>query len=87
MAGKTSQALRIGWLLALVSGAGSVGTVGCSAIVDADHRKLGPSPVPCDAKAKPAECLCRDGSTGTQSCNSLGRYDPCKCAGAAGRSG
>jgi hypothetical protein len=81
MAGKPSHCLRIGWLLTLV------GAVGCSAIVDANPRKLGPSPVPCDAKAKPAECLCPDGSTSTQSCNALGRYDPCKCAGAAGRGG
>ncbi|HKU44309.1 MAG TPA: hypothetical protein VJR89_39390 [Polyangiales bacterium] len=57
---------------------------GCTAIVDADQRKLGPSPVPCDRREPPLTCVCIDGTPSVQTCNALGRYDPCRCPGAAG---
>lgn len=58
----------------------AIGLSACSAIVDADPRKLGPAPVPCDPSV-PAPCVCSDGSMRTQQCNALGRYDACPCTG------
>lgn len=56
----------------------------CSAVVDADKAKLGPLPVPCEP-GQMATCPCKDGSTSTQKCNAMARFDPCACGGATGR--
>ncbi len=50
---------------------------GCTAIVDADQRKLGPSP--CNPQDPPAMCVCLDGTPSLQTCNATGRYEPCRC--------
>jgi hypothetical protein len=52
---------------------------GCTAIVDADERKLGPSPAPCNPTDAPTKCVCLDGTMSIQTCNTLGRFDPCRC--------
>jgi hypothetical protein len=68
--------LRLGFVLFLT---------GCTAIVDADERKLGPSPQPCNPKDAPSMCVCLDGTKSVQTCNPLGRFDPCRCpTGGAG---
>lgn len=50
---------------------------GCTAIVDADQRKLGPSP--CNPSAEPLRCVCLDGTQSIQTCNASGRYEACRC--------
>jgi hypothetical protein len=50
----------------------------CSAVVDADPRKLGPKPVPCDPGSS-VTCICANGASSLQNCNALRRYDPCSC--------
>jgi hypothetical protein len=65
-----SKRLALVWVLFLV---------GCTAIVDADQRKLGPSPVPCDPREPPLKCICINGTQSVQTCSALGRYDPCRC--------
>lgn len=60
----------------------------CSAIVDSDAAKLGALPIACET-GRSVNCPCPDGSTSTQTCNKLARYDVCACKGQgqAGRSG
>jgi hypothetical protein len=62
--------LRLGLVLFLA---------GCTAIVDADQRKLGASPSPCNPKDAPKSCVCLGGMMSVQTCNALGRFDPCRC--------
>jgi hypothetical protein len=74
----SSMRLALGWVVFLS---------GCTAVVDADQRKLGPSPVPCDRTDPPLMCVCINGTPSVQTCNSLGRYDPCRCPTPAAGSG
>jgi hypothetical protein len=58
----------------------------CSAIVDSDAAKLGAPPTTCMV-GRSVSCPCPDGTTSTQVCNKLQRYDVCACKGQAGRAG
>ena len=70
------HAREMAWSLRLVF---ALFLAGCTAIVDADERKLGPSPAPCNPKDAPSMCVCLDGTQSVQTCNPAGRYDPCRC--------
>jgi hypothetical protein len=63
-----------------------IATSACSVIVDPDAAKLGGLPVPCET-GRTVICPCPDGTTSTQTCNTLARYDVCVCKGQAGRAG
>ena len=76
---RSAKLVSLAWVLTMLATA-------CSAVVDTDKAKLGPSPVPCEP-GQTAACPCRDGSTSTQKCNAMARFDTCVCGATAGRSG
>lgn len=63
---------RYGWAIVL----GILLLQACT--VDTDKGKLKARPVGC-LKGTTLVCPCPDGSTSAQTCNELGRYDPCQC--------
>jgi hypothetical protein len=54
----------------------------CSASIDVDKARLKTQPVGC-LKGTKLVCPCSDGTTSHQTCNDLGRYEPCLCGQAS----